>query len=162
MAQATVIGIDPGSVHCGYGVLQTEGTSLRLICTGRISPPAKNPLPQRLKFIFEKLREIISDTHPGEMAIEKVFNARNFISALHLGHARAVAMLCASLDGLTVSEYSALEIKKAVSGYGKADKNQVLHMVKAILNIKYDIAFDSSDALAVAICHMNSLKLKGL
>ncbi|QWR78879.1 crossover junction endodeoxyribonuclease RuvC [Candidatus Magnetomonas plexicatena] len=154
------MGIDPGSIHCGYGVLHSDGAILRLICTGRISPPAKNPLSERLRFIFEKLRDIMTETHPAEMAIEKVFNAKNFISALHLGHARAVAMLCASLEGLTVSEYSALEIKKAVSGYGKADKNQVLQMVKAILNIKEDIPFDSSDALAVAICHINSIRFR--
>ncbi|MBF0519294.1 MAG: crossover junction endodeoxyribonuclease RuvC [Nitrospirae bacterium] len=156
----TVIGIDPGSIHCGYGVLHSDDNRLRLVCTGRISPPAKKPLPERLKFIFEKLKDIIAETHPDEMAIEKVFNAKNFISALHLGHARGVAMLCASLSGLTVSEYSALEIKKAVSGYGKADKNQVLQMVKAILNITEDLPFDSSDALAVAICHINSIRFK--
>ncbi|KJR43051.1 Holliday junction resolvase [Candidatus Magnetoovum chiemensis] len=155
MPSKLVIGIDPGSIVCGYGILRSQNNSISYIASGQIKPYKKEPLCIRLKYIYKELSDIIAKYKPDEAVIEKVFYAKGIKAALNLGHARGAAMLCASINELPVIEYSPLEIKQAVTGYGRADKNQVLEMVKVILNLNTPLSTDTSDALAAAICHIN-------
>lgn len=164
------LGIDPGSIVCGYGVIRTElgqkqrgscapGSGFcRYVASGRIMLSSNQPLDVRLKELYDSLAHIIKEYAPDEVAVEKVFFAKSVKSALTLGHARGVALLAAASSGLPVYEYSALEVKKAVVGYGRAEKSQVLHMVSKILNLRNSLSKDSADALALALCHTNTLK----
>lgn len=156
-----VIGIDPGSRICGYGIIETcnaRGGSYSYIASGRIELTAGEPLHVRLREIYESLSEVIRQYRPEEAAIEMIFFAKSVKSALNLGHARGIALLAASASGISIHEYSASEVKKAVVGYGRADKGQILRMVRTILNIKSPLSPDSADALAVSICHLNTLR----
>jgi crossover junction endodeoxyribonuclease RuvC len=121
--------------------------------------PARKPLYIRLKELYTSLVDVISEYKPDEIAIEKIFFAKGTKAAISLGHTRGVVLLAASLTGLSIYEYSALEVKKAVVGYGRADKNQVQKMVGEILKIKHLLSPDSADALALALCHANSRQL---
>ncbi|NNJ72850.1 MAG: crossover junction endodeoxyribonuclease RuvC, partial [Enterobacterales bacterium] len=114
------------------------------------------PLAERLRIIFDSISNLIADYHPDEVAIEKVFMAKNADSALKLGQARGVAIVAAAVHALDVAEYSALQVKKAVVGTGKAEKAQVQHMVQSILGLNKAPQADAADALAVALCHANS------
>jgi crossover junction endodeoxyribonuclease RuvC len=152
-----ILGIDPGTQTTGYGLIKKEGRNIKHIDNGVISPGAKLPLDQKLSHIFIGLEKIIDRYKPDEVAVEEVFMATNAKSALILGHARGVAMLAASRKGLKVCEYSTREIKKALVGYGNAEKNQVAMMVKTLLKLPEVAAPDASDALAAAICHAHSL-----
>jgi len=153
-----VLGIDPGSIICGYGVISGNGSDARYIASGRINPSAAKPLHQRLRSIYESLTEIICTYNPTDIVVEKIFFAKSAKAALHLGHARGVALLAASVRDIRLHECSALEVKKAVVGYGRAEKSQVQAMVKMILNIRGELYPDSADALALALCYMNTLK----
>jgi len=153
-----VLGIDCGTECTGYGVVQL-GQDGKLVCLScgaiRLSP--REPLSLRLRTIFERLSEAIRDHHPDNMAIEDVFYALNVKSALKLGQVRGVAMLAASSAGLEVTEYSPLSIKSAVVGYGRAEKQQVQHMVARLLNLtEIPEPPDVADALAIAICHLHT------
>jgi len=158
-----ILGIDPGSVNCGYGLirkitpaLRYSGTpSLQYLSSGRIAMQASKPLHERLKELYVSLVDVISEYNPDEIAIEKIFFAKGIKAALSLGHTRGVALLSAAASGIPIHEYSALEVKKAVVGYGRADKNQVQKMVKQILGVNRVLSADSADALAIAICHAN-------
>lgn len=108
--------------------------------------------------IYENLSDIIREYRPCEAAVEKVFFAKSVKSALTLGHARGVSLLAAASGGLAIYEYTALEVKKAIVGYGRAEKGQVQHMVRAILNLKAALSPDSADALAISICHLNTMR----
>ncbi|MBF0565963.1 MAG: crossover junction endodeoxyribonuclease RuvC [Nitrospirae bacterium] len=152
----TVIGIDPGSINCGYGVVRKDGTNVSYVASGTISMPGTKPLALRLKLLYEGLCEVMERFLPDEAVVEKVFFARNVASALSLGHARGVVLLSASVADVPVVEYAALEVKKAVVGYGRAEKEQVSKMVQAILGIREALAPDSADALALALCHVNT------
>lgn len=153
-----IIGIDPGSIFCGYGVVELKGiNAVRYIVSGRIALDRKKDLHERLSELFTELVSIIREFDPGEAVIEKIFYAKGIKSALNLGHARGVALLAASLENLTIHEYSALEVKKSVVGYGRADKRQVKEMVANILKLKTALSEDSADALGLALCHGNSL-----
>ncbi|MCI4624700.1 MAG: crossover junction endodeoxyribonuclease RuvC [Candidatus Magnetoovum sp. WYHC-5] len=154
MSEKVVIGIDPGSIVCGYGVLQSRGRNIIYITSGDIRLPKTAPLPIRLKHLYEGLTEVVEMYKPDEAVIEKIFYSKGVTSALNLGHARGVAMLCVSKVGIPVIEYSSLEVKKAVTGYGRADKVQVMEMVKRILNKTDRLTQDSGDALALALCHI--------
>ncbi|MCP4271238.1 MAG: crossover junction endodeoxyribonuclease RuvC [Gammaproteobacteria bacterium] len=154
-----ILGIDPGSRTTGYGVIRVDGQKQSYIDSGCIRVVAPNktlPLAERLKIIFDGISNVIADYHPDEVAIEQVFMARNADSALKLGQARGVAMVAASNHAIDVAEYSALAIKKAVVGTGRADKSQVQHMVKSILCLSGKPQSDAADALAVALCHANT------
>jgi len=154
-----ILGIDPGSRTTGYGVIRVEGQKQHYLDSGCIRVVAPNktlPLSERLRIIFDGISNVISEYHPDEVAIEKVFMAKNADSALKLGQARGVAMVAASVHAIDVAEYSALEIKKSVVGTGRADKSQVQHMVKSILRLSGTPQADAADALAVALCHANS------
>jgi crossover junction endodeoxyribonuclease RuvC len=152
-----ILGIDPGTQTTGYGIIRREGRSLVHIDNGVISPKKGLPLAERLAHIFSSLKIIIHEHGPQAAAVEEVFVAENARSALILGHARGVALLALSQAGLAIHEYSTREIKKAVVGYGNAEKNQVAQMVKRLLNLPEVAASDASDALAAAICHANSI-----
>ncbi len=150
----TILGIDPGSLFCGYGIIQCKNTNLQAyVCSGRIVMPAKKALHERLGELFVTLKEIIDEYMPEEIVIEKMFFAKGIKSALSLGYTRGVVLAAASLSGRPIYEYSALEIKKAVVGYGRADKRQVQAMVSKILLLKHPLSQDSADALAAALCH---------
>jgi len=154
-----ILGIDPGSRTTGYGVVRIEGQKQIYLDSGCIRVVAPNktmPLAERLRIIFDGISNVISDFNPDEVAIERVFMAKNADSALKLGQARGVAMVAASIHAIDVAEYSALEIKKSVVGTGRADKVQVQQMVKSILQLSGTPQADAADALAVALCHANS------
>jgi len=171
-----VIGIDPGSYVCGYGIIEPAFRSFALhasgnrfrnpsdcysyIASGRITLSPKAPLHLRLKEIHDGLVGIIDQYHPSVAVVEKIFFARGVKSALNLGHARGISLFAATSQGLPVYEYSATEVKRAVAGYGRAEKLQVQKMVRIILNIEAALSPDSADALALSICHMNTLRFR--
>lgn len=149
-----VIGLDPGSRVTGFGVIETDGTTFRHIESGNVRL-VDAALAPRLHVIFDRLSQVIERTQPEVMAVEKVFMSRNAQSALTLGHARGAAIVVAVHHGLEVEEYSALQVKQAVVGRGKAAKQQVQHMVRVLLGLPNSPATDTADALACAICHVN-------
>jgi crossover junction endodeoxyribonuclease RuvC len=154
-----ILGIDPGSRTTGYGLIETQGNRLRHIDNGIITMPATAALADRLKTIYDGVARIIGEFAPDAVAVEQVFLAKNPHAALVLGHARGAAMLAAVNAGLAVHEYSALQVKSAVVGYGRAGKPQVQQMVKALLNLPEVAQEDAADALGVAICHAHSRTL---
>ncbi len=153
-----VLGIDCGSEHTGYGVVELDRSGkLHCIAVGAIHATARAPIADRLNKIFQGLQAVIERDQPEEVAIEDVFFAVNVKSALKLGHVRGVAMLAASSAGLVVAEYAPLSIKSAVVGYGRADKEQVQHMITRLLNLAAPPdSPDAADALAIAICHLHT------
>lgn len=148
-----VLGVDPGSRLTGYGLVEFTGNRLRHVAHGVIKANAEESMPKRLALIFTELKRVISDYKPEEAGVENIFTARNSQSALKLGHARGVILLAAELQGVPVSEYTPLQIKSAVVGYGRAEKEQVQDMVRRLLALTKKAPADASDALAVAICH---------
>ncbi len=154
-----IMGIDPGSRATGVGVVESKGSSLRCIAAGVVRPQGCDRFIQRLDSLYKGVASAIEEYSPDVFAIEDLFFAKNAKSALKLGHARAAVMLAALHAGLSVYEYTPLEVKKAVVGYGKAEKVQVQQMVKIILNIPALPPTDAADALAVAICHANTVAL---
>jgi crossover junction endodeoxyribonuclease RuvC len=154
-----ILGVDPGLRRTGFGVIEVQGSRLRYVASGTIVVPPALPLAERLKVILDNLREVAHDTQPGQAALEKVFLNANPASTLLLGQARGAA-LCALADcGLTVQEYTALQIKKAVVGTGRADKQQIQMMVRQLLSLDGVPAPDAADALACAICHAHCAPL---
>lgn len=151
-----VLGIDPGSRITGYGIVEQQGTRLIHIDNGALFTDSASDFPGRLKRIFEGLQEVIRQYQPTEVAIENIFFSTNVQSALKLGQARGAAIVAAVHAGLPVAEYTALQVKQAVVGEGRADKSQVQKMLKALLGLPEIAQADASDALAVAICHINS------
>lgn len=148
-----VLGVDPGTRATGWGVVEFERNRLRHVAHGVITTRADSPLPERLAAIFRGLGQVIADYRPEEAGVENIFAARNTQSALKLGHARGVILLCAELNGLAVREYTPQQVKSAVVGYGHAEKEQVQDMVRRLLALPKKAQADASDALAVAICH---------
>ena len=152
-----VMGIDPGSSCTGLGVIEEINNELKVVYWGSIKSKARQPFPKRLKFIYDELAAVIQKFNPDEVAVEDMFFATNVKSALKLGQTRGVAILSAVNEGKLVSEYSPLEVKQSVVGYGRAEKQQVQKMVTTLLKLKEKPEpFDASDALAVAICHIHA------
>ncbi|MFO7831235.1 MAG: crossover junction endodeoxyribonuclease RuvC [Desulfuromonadaceae bacterium] len=151
-----ILGIDPGTRITGYGLIDQRGNRLTHVDNGAIYTRSCDELPLRLSQIYTGLLQAIETYKPDTMAIEKVFVAKNAGSALKLGQARGTAIVAGVNTGLPVFEYSALQVKSAVVGYGKAGKTQVQQMVKALLKLPEIAQEDASDALAIAICHANS------
>lgn len=153
-----VLGIDCGGAYTGYGVVEIHtGGRLSCLTCGAIKLSTREALPRRLSRIFTQLGEIIAEHQPDQVAIEDVFYALNVKSALKLGQVRGVAMLAAATAGLEVAEYSPLTIKSSVVGYGRAEKQQVQHMVTRLLQLaEAPEPMDASDALAIAICHLHT------
>ncbi len=149
-----IIGIDPGTGILGFGVVDVVKNKTTLITAGVIKTPAHTPLEERLVEIFNGLNEIIIETQPQTMSIEKLFFAQNVTTAISVSHARGVAMLAGQLAGLSIAEYTPLQIKQTLTGYGKADKKQVQEMVRLQLKlVEVPKPDDAADALATAITH---------
>jgi crossover junction endodeoxyribonuclease RuvC len=155
-----VLGIDPGTIITGYGVIEDTDGGLSLIDYGIITGGRKDPFPQRLKRIYDGLNEVIRKHKPDHIAVEKVFYGKSVKAAIKIGEGRGVAILCAASAGIPISEYSPTVVKKSVVGSGSAQKVQVQEMVRVILDLpKCPEHLDASDALAIAICHCNRRKL---
>jgi crossover junction endodeoxyribonuclease RuvC len=153
-----IFGIDPGSERTGYGCVETDGRRHRLIACGAISAPAGDPFPHRLARIHRELGALLATCRPECVAVESLFHAVNARSALKLGHARGVAILAAVEAGCDVVEYTPAEVKRAVVGFGRAEKHQVQQMIKLLLGLdEAPSPHDAADALAVAICHLHSM-----
>ncbi|ESQ76112.1 Holliday junction resolvase [Asticcacaulis sp. AC402] len=161
-----ILGLDPGLRRLGWGVIDAEGARLSWVSHGVIEPPQGDALAVRLLNLFEGVNAVIAQWQPDEAAIEETFVNMNPSSTLKLGHARAAAMLAPAKAGLAVAEYAALDIKKSVVGAGRAEKDQVLFMVKRLLPMagkaEAGLAADAADALACAITHAHKRKMNGL
>jgi crossover junction endodeoxyribonuclease RuvC len=150
------LGIDPGTAIVGYAVVMAQGNTLRLLVCDAILTPAKIPLAQRLRTIYQELGRIIAEYQPQEGAIEELFFAKNARTAMAVGQARGVAMLALADHGLSIAEYTPMQVKQAVTGYGGADKRQVGEMVRLLLKLSaVPQPDDAADAAAIAICHLN-------
>ena len=157
-----VLGIDPGTAATGYGVVEVREGSLHAVRFGAITSPASLPFAQRLLRIYRGLRALLIEVQPDCAAVEAVFFARNVQSALRLGQARGVALLALAEAGVEIHEYSALEVKKAVTSFGQAQKDQVQRMVQMLLRLpEAPQPADAADALAIAICHQHAARLQG-
>jgi len=159
-----VIGIDPGTATTGYGLVrEDESGSLFAVDYGVIITPAGLAMPKRLLELYRRLTEILLLHRPESGAVEKLFFQRNVRTAISVGQGRGVVLLALAQADLSVAEYTPLEIKQAVAGYGGADKNQVQQMVRALLNLEHiPQPDDAADALAVAICHLHSYRVQAL
>ncbi|NLI60744.1 MAG: crossover junction endodeoxyribonuclease RuvC [Clostridiales bacterium] len=149
-----ILGIDPGMAIVGYGIIESKNNKLKAIDYGAITTPSTMETSQRLVTIYDAVQQLVNRYQPNEVAIEELFFNKNVKTALTVGHARGVAVLAAAKTGLGLYEYTPLQVKQSVVGYGRAEKGQVQQMVKVLLNLK-DIPKpdDAADALAVAICH---------
>jgi crossover junction endodeoxyribonuclease RuvC len=153
-----VFGVDPGSTRTGYGCVDSDGTRHRLVLCGAIALPATASFPEKLLLIHTGLASRIREASPDCVVVEDVFHSANARSALLLGHARGVAILAAVEAGLPVVEYTPAEVKRAVVGYGRAEKAQVQQMVTLLLGLdEAPSPHDVSDALAIAVCHLHRL-----
>ncbi|MEA3377315.1 MAG: crossover junction endodeoxyribonuclease RuvC [Chloroflexota bacterium] len=158
-----VLGIDPGTATTGYGVLEEMGGQLKALASGVIRTGPDQPMPARLQEIHRAIRQLAEKYQPTEAAVEELFFSKNVRTAMSVGQARGVALLALADAGLPVSEYTPLAIKQAVTGYGSADKTQMQEMVKILLDLSEPPRpDDAADALAVAICHLHSSRLKTL
>ncbi|AOT73320.1 crossover junction endodeoxyribonuclease RuvC [Geosporobacter ferrireducens] len=152
-----IIGIDPGIAIVGFGVIEYKGNHFRVISHGAVTTSAGESLPTRLEIIYNSLTELLEKYRPDAMAIEELFFNKNTKTAFMVAQARGVAILAASLAKLDIYEYTPLQVKQGVVGYGRADKKQMQTMVKTILNLeKVPKPDDVADALAVAVCHAHS------
>ncbi len=158
-----VLGVDPGTAITGWGVVEGDGDNLALVACGVITTTAGTPLPHRLQAIYDGITAVVSQLQPETSALEELFFSKNAKTALTVGHGRGVAMLALANAHLPIVEYKPLEVKQAVTGYGGADKAQIQQMVKLLLHLD-DIPRpdDAADALAVAICHLHSARLRRL
>jgi len=151
------LGIDPGTATTGYGILETDSDSIKVVDYGCIKTSSKEPSDVRLKKIYSDMKKLISKYKPGSVVVERLFFGANTKTAMAVGQARGVILLAASQAGVEIAEYTPLEVKMALTGYGRADKNQMQQMVKRLLKLKtIPKPDDAADALAVALCHINS------
>jgi crossover junction endodeoxyribonuclease RuvC len=158
-----VLGIDPGTAITGYGFVKEVETGPALVAYGVVTTPKGLTMPERLKIIYKELTDLILLHRPASAAVEKLFFARNVTTAMTVGQARGVAILALAQANVSIGEYTPKEVKQAVAGYGGADKPQMQQMVRAILNLnEVPKPDDAADALAVAICHLHSMKLNAL
>jgi len=156
-----VIGIDPGTAITGYGVVEAEGNRLQAMAYGVIRTRSDLPVAARLEKIYSGLKEVIAEHKPQVASVERLFVSKNPAMALAVGQARGVSLLAAATMGLEIAEFSALEVKQAVVGYGKADKSQVQQMVKVLLGLQeVPRPDDAADALAVAICRLHMSRIE--
>lgn len=157
-----VFGIDPGSNNTGFAVIERRAGRYALITAGVVRTRSEDPMPERLKRIFDGLMAEMTIHQAKEVAIEAIFKHRSSESALRLGQARGVALLAAAMHGLPVSEYNPMTVKKTVGGYGKADKAQVARLVARLVGSDEPLAADASDAVAIAITHLAQSPLQAL
>jgi crossover junction endodeoxyribonuclease RuvC len=158
-----VLGIDPGTAITGYGLVKGEDDDLTLVAYGAITTSSDWPLPERLQRIYQELTALIEDRQPTAVAVEELFFSKNVRTALSVGQARGVALLAAANAGLPIHEYTPLQVKQAITGYGRATKDQVQQMVRMLLGLdSVPQPDDAADAIAVAICHIHSAKLTAM
>lgn len=157
-----ILGIDPGTATMGWGVVRREGSRLRYVQHGAIVTPATWEMPRRLGRLFDGVTELVRGYRPETVAIEELFFNTNATTAITVGQARGVAVLAAYKAGIEVAEYTPLQVKQAVTSYGRADKHQVQEMVKALLSLReIPKPDDAADGLAIAICHAFSSRMDG-
>ena len=158
-----ILGIDPGTITMGYGVIEVKQDDISLVCCDSLSSPSRSPMGQRLAFLYDNLSEIISRYQPDAVAIEQPFVAKNARSALVIGKAQAVAILAAAKQGIPAYEYTPTQVKQRVTSYGASSKEQVKEMVRLQLGLaEAPSSSDAADALAVAICHSREIHFKDL
>ena len=158
-----VLGLDPGTATTGYGVVEGEGDNPRLVRYGAILTPPEMPMPERLRLIFGGASDLMKSEQVEVVAVEKLFFNRNVTTALSVGQARGVLLLAAAMADLPVHEYTPLEVKQALVGYGRATKGQVQQMVRMVLQLDHvPHPDDAADALAVALCHCQSARMRAL
>jgi crossover junction endodeoxyribonuclease RuvC len=158
-----VLGVDPGLATTGYGLVQESDGGLQPVAYGVVTTPSKQPLPERLQTIYRELSDLVHNYHPDEAAVEELFFSSNVRTAMSVGQARGVALLAMADANLTVTNYTPLTVKQAVSGFGGADKAQMQATVKMLLRLKeIPRPDDAADALAVAICHLHSARLNAM
>ena len=155
-----ILGLDPGLRHTGWGVVAIEGARLTHVAHGVIEPPDRLPFAERLLILFDAIAEVIALHAPDEVAVEETFMNNNAQSALKLGHARACCLIAPARAGISVAEYAATVVKKAVVGTGAADKAQVGFMIRRLLPTAGDTTTDAADALAVAIAHAHARRAR--
>lgn len=150
------LGVDPGTARLGYGVVE-GGDAPRAVAFGVVETPSTEPMPRRLVVLYDALAALIAEHRPEALAVEQLFFARNVTNAMTVGQARGVVLLAAARAGVRVAEYTPSEVKQAVAGYGKADKEQMQEMVRVILGLEsVPRPDDAADALAVALCHLQT------
>jgi crossover junction endodeoxyribonuclease RuvC len=158
-----ILGVDPGTVTMGYGVVEAAENEVALVDCGAFNSPARSPIGERLSYLYGKLLEVISRYQPDAVAVEQPFVAKNVKSALAVGKAQAVAILAAAGKGISVYEYTPAQVKKRVANYGASSKEQVQEMVRLQLGLpEVPQPNDAADALAVAICHLREIHLDSL
>ena len=158
-----ILGIDPGTVVVGYGVIDSEGDEMTLVCFNALTCPQRSPMGERLSYFYNELSEIISRYRPDAVAVESPFMAKNARSALAIGKAQAIAILAAANKGIPTYEYTPTQIKQRAAGYGASSKEQVQEMVRLQLGLaEVPQPNDAADALAVAICHLREIHLSNL
>jgi crossover junction endodeoxyribonuclease RuvC len=157
-----ILGIDPGTATMGWGVVRQEGNRLRYVQHGAITTPSDWEMPRRLGRLFDGVTELVRGYRPETVAIEELFFNTNTTTAITVGQARGVAILAAYKAGIEVAEYTPLQVKQAITSYGRADKRQVQEMIKALLNLReIPKPDDAADGLAIAICHAFSSRMGG-
>lgn len=155
-----VLGIDPGTATTGYGVIKKDGDRLAILNFGVINTSPKQACHRRLQILYQRLMGLIAVYRPTDVAIEQLFFNTNAATALSVGQARGIALLAAAEAGLNLIEYTPLQVKQAMTGYGRATKRQIQEMVKVLLELaEVPKPDDAADALAVAVCHINSYKM---
>ena len=149
-----ILGIDPGYATTGFGLLQAEGPELRLLQYGVVSTPKELPFPQRLEILYDDLLRLVEVTAPDCAAVEELFWGHNITTGIGVSHGRGVILLALTKAGVPVTEYTPMQVKQAVVGYGKAEKRQVMDMTRRILRME-QVARpdDAADAIAIALCH---------
>ena len=158
-----ILGIDPGTIVMGYGVVDSRDDRVTLVDCGALKTPPRSPIGERLRFLYARLIELISEYHPDAMAVERPFTAKNPKSALAVGQAQAVAILAAANNGVPVYEYTPARVKQSVANYGASSKEQIQQMVKLQLGLsEVPQPSDAADALAVALCHLSEIHVSNL
>ena len=158
-----ILGIDPGIAIVGYGVVDKEGNSYKTIAYDAVTTRAHTPLPERLEKVYQGINEIIKTYKPDAMSIEELFFNNNAKTALTVGQARGVIILAAVQNNLPVYEYTPLQVKQALTGYGRASKTQIQQMMKSMLGLsEIPKPDDVADALAIAVCHGNSMRFNSI
>ncbi|WP_296126545.1 crossover junction endodeoxyribonuclease RuvC [uncultured Anaerococcus sp.] len=156
-----VLGIDPGIAIMGYGVIEFNGNKVKVLENGVITTSSKTDTPKRLEILYDNLDNIIKEYKPDEFAIEELFFNQNVKTAITVGHARGIQVLCAQQNNIDIYEYTPLQIKQAITGYGRASKKQMQMTITSLLNLRsIPKPDDAADALSVALCHVLSQRFK--
>jgi crossover junction endodeoxyribonuclease RuvC len=159
-SEMKILGIDPGTIRMGVGLITSEKDEMQIVLAETIKTHSKRPISERLKQLYQSLSEIFQIYRPDEVALESVLFSKDFRSAIKIGEARAIAMLVSSQFSVPICEYSPTSVKKAVCGNGQAKKHQVQFMIRSLFKLRQTPEVDTSDGLALAVCHLRNLKFK--